>query len=578
MTTPALHRHRRHPQAAPAPGARAPRTPRGLVRRWWPAAAETALALGVALLFTAWAVTIDDDPVDRAGQISGLAALQYRLALCSLPVLGATAWALLRAGEPVRRTTVRLAAAAAAGLVGGFLGGGLLFTLHGTPWALAGQIGDNGRLIEWTQEVLRTGSFDNIYPPGIPHIAAFIARHFEHDHAAMAFKPLFVGMLALTPGLVYAAWRMVLGPLPALAVAVFGSISEYMPYKPYDLLTLMVLIPVIAKLAQWLRTSPGFSAWGAALRGVWLGVMLGTIFVVYSGWHVWSFPGTLALVLVLFPWRRAGRAGRLRGLLLLAGTLAGFLPIAGAYLKEMLGATGVKDTWCSQITMTDPAYIGQLALSKHQWELPGSWPPPGETAGLGFFALALLAGLGVAVALGLRETPVAAAVACFGGSWLMRFYLAHNMAKNGEVQLFPHTTMEIQYTLIVLAVLACVLVAGRVRALAGQFERRPGGPTGLGPVPFGAVGALLALILVGGMGGSFLTDRFMAAPPAEHTAGYLAWTAHQLSKPDGSCPAYADKGVCTTPAPLRPEPSDAPAAPLKCSDLYAGYADPAARK
>ncbi|GAB3436892.1 hypothetical protein GCM10027517_07660 [Phycicoccus ginsengisoli] len=552
-----------------------------LATRWWPAASELALALGAALLFTWWARTIHDNPINRVGQVSGLAALQYRLAVCALPLAGVVAWASLRYDREARALTVRLAAAAAAGLFGGFLGGGQVFTLRGTPWALAGELGDNGRLIEWTQEVLRTGTFDSnsLYPPGIPHAAAFIARHFEHGNAAMAFKPLFIPLMALTPGLVYVTWRMVLRPLPALAVAVFSALSAFLPYKPYDLLAMLVLVPVIAKLAQWLKASPGFTLPGAALRGVWLGVMAGAIFSFYSGWHVWSAPGTVVMLLLIFPWRRAGGAGRLCGGALLLGCVVGFAPVGVPYLVQVLGSTGVKDTWCSQITQTDPAWIGQRSITMAQWQFPGSWPPPGEIAGLGLFALALVAGLGVAVALGLRTPAVATALACFASCWLLRFYLAHNMEKTGTVQLFPHTTFEIQYTLIVLTVLACALASERLRDWAQVLARsaRQNGitlPRGAG-VRFGELGALLALLLVGGMGGSFLTDRFLPASPALHTAGYVAWEAHNLRTPDGTCPTYADMGTCATPPVLKPSVSHV-TGPLVCRNLYAQYEAPMA--
>lgn len=540
-----------------------------LARRWWAAAAECVLAVGAALVFTVWATTIRDDPVERVGQVSGLAALQLRLALCALPVLAVVAWASVRASRTTRERVVRLAAAASAGLIGGFMGGGQVFTLRGTPWGLAGQLGDNGRLIEWTQEVLRTGSFDNIYPPGIPHVAAFVARHFEGGNAAMAFKPLFITLVALTPPLVFLAWRTVLRPLPALAVAVFGAIGQFMPYKPYSLLALMVLVALLAKLAQWLRGSPGFSVPGALLRGAWLGLATGLVFLVYSGWHVWSAPGAAALVAFFFPWRRRGRSGRLRGLALLGGLPLGFLPVAGPYLWRMLGATSIKDTWCSYITQTDPAYLGVVAFTKGQLQTAGTWPPAGEIGGLGVFTLVGLAGLGVAIALGLRTPVVAAVLACFAGAWVLRFWFAHDMASSGDVRLFPHTTAELQFALVVLTVLACVLVAERVGVLGRALEGLRAGsshPAAPGGVRFGALGALTALVLVGGIASSALTDRFLAAPPSLGTAGYLAWEAHQLRTPDGSCPAYADQGVCRTPAVLTPTPDSS--SPLDCRPVY----------
>ena len=535
--------------------------PARLARRWGPAAGEWAAGLVPAVLFTLWARTITDNPVARDGQIAGLASLQFRLAVLGIPLLAAVALISLRATAPVRQSAVRYAAPAVAGLVSGFLAGGLVFMLRGTPWPINGFSGDTGRLIYWTGSVIRTGSFQDIYPPGIPHFAAWVAENFYGGDARLVFKPLLIALIAVTCPLVYLAWRMLLKPLPALGVAVLGTVSQYMPYKQYSPLILLLLIPVIGKLAQWLRGSPSFSLKGALLRGLWLGVMNGVLFMTYSGWHVFSFPGTVALVLCFFPWRKAGREGRIKGLLLLGGTGAAFLAISGSYALKMLRASGTKDLWCSQITLTQPAYIGEGPFSLTSWNKPGEYPDFSSTfAGMNLFTIAMVVGLGLAVALGLRRPAVATLVACFGGAWLMRFYFASRMVKDQNIRLFPHTTFEIQYTLTALAVLGCVLAVERLGLLAKAVtlltrEREaalPGLPSlsslpGLQPVRLAAVGALAALLLAGGLAGSATNDEYMPAPPSEHTGGSLAWAAHQIRKPDGQCPRYANKGVCTTP-------------------------------
>ncbi|MEU3838425.1 hypothetical protein AB0E88_00080 [Streptomyces sp. NPDC028635] len=86
-----------------------------------------------------------------------------------------------------------------------------------------------------------------------------------------------------------------------------------------------------------------------------------------------------------------------------------------------------------------------------------------------------LVGLGVAVAIGLRQVVVIAPLACFGSAWLIRIWLAGHMEADQQVQLFPRTMMQIQVTLTALAVLACVLavrkLAPHVTATVGAAQR-----------------------------------------------------------------------------------------------------------
>ena len=574
VTWPQLTRRHALPGGAPVST-----SPKGLVRRWAPVAGEWAAGLVPALLFTYWARSIHDNPIARSGQISGLADLQFRLTLLGLPVLVLAGWAAVRGSARTRELAVRLASPAVAGLVSGFLAGGQVFMLRGTPYPINGISGDTGNLVYWSNQVIHTGTFDNIYPPGIPHIAAWLAEAFYNNQTDLVFKPMLIVLTALSCPLVYLAWRMVLRPLPALGIAVLCGVALYLPYKQYSPLILLLLVPVIAKLAQWLRGSPAFSVRGAVLRGLWLGVMLSVLFLLYSGWHVWTFPGVVALVLCFFPWRRAGGAGRLRGLLLLVGTSVSFLAISGGYTLKMLSATSTKDLWCSQITLTQPAYIGELPFNGIQWNQPGLFPNfAGTFTGLDFYTVAMIAGLGLAVALGLRRPAVAGLVACFGGSWLLRFYFAERMVRDQNVRLFPHTTFVIQYTLTALAIIACVLVAERLGALTRAISllsqdraaRVPGLPAlpRLDAVRFASVGAMAALLLAGGLAGSALTDQYLPTPPSEHTAGSLAWSAHQLRKPDGQCPEFANKGVCTSLPAQPPAPTTVTTGPLVCNQLW----------
>jgi galactan 5-O-arabinofuranosyltransferase len=418
------------------------------------------------------------------------------------------------------------------------LAGGVVFALHGTSWPLLGQGGDNIRLIAWTDDVLRTGRFHNVYPPGVPRLAAWIARYAEHDDANAALKPLFLTASALVAPAGYLAWRTVLPPLTALAVALAGAYALNAPEKPYPLLVLVMVVPLLAKAVQWLRLSPGFGRAGAFARGAGLGLPFGLLFLLYAGQHVWSFPAFAVLLPAALPWR-AGRAGLLRAALLLAGLAAGFLAVGGAYLRQLQGAAGTHDTYCSAWTLADPAAVGVFPLTAGPWPL-------------------LLAGAGTAIALGLRTPAVSAALACFGGAWLLRFYLAHRMARDADVHLFTHTEAEVQYTLVVLTVLGASLA---VRELVRHWGGGPGSgsPGGGGPAGAvaarGAVGLLFGALLFCGVAGSAATDAVLAVHPVPGRAvlGNAAWIAQHLRNPGGSCSRYAVGGRCVT-APRRPVP------------------------
>ncbi|MFJ8946577.1 hypothetical protein ACIRG4_25655 [Streptomyces sp. NPDC102395] len=510
---------------------------RALARRWWPAVAECVVAVATALGFTYWGVTVANSPVTRVGQVSGLSNLQFRLALLVLVVLAVVGWATVRGSERVRAVTVRLAAAAVAGLSTGFIGAGQVFALRGTPWPLNGPYGDNNRILGWAEEILHTGSMDAFYPPAVPYILGYAAKAgFLGGQPAFGLKWLFIAFVALTGPVAYLAWRMCLRPLPALAVGLLPALQQTLPHKPYSPFVLVALVPLIAKLLLWLRASPRFTTRGTVGRGAFLGLVFGLLFLVYSGWHVWSLPGVLVAVLFFYPWQ----TGRLRGLLFLGSSLAGFLLVAGAYLRVLLGATGTRDQWCSGYTLTEPAYIGTTPLSSRAWDEPGEYPGFGEFAGLHTYAVIVLIGLGVAVALGLRKAVVVAPLACFASAWFIRFWLAGHMEADQQVQLFPRTMIVIQVTLTALTVLACVFA---VRKLTPLVRALPGGTT-RGPRQFTAVGALLALALAGGMIGSFFSNQYLPTAPGEKLAGTLAWQAHQFRKPDGACPKYADRHKC----------------------------------
>lgn len=457
-----------------------------------------------------------------------------------------------RATRPVRELSLRLACSAVAGLSTGFLAGGQVFALRGTPWPINADHGDNGALGLMSREAIATGSTHSVYPPAIPYVMAYATQQLDLAHPALVLKPLFIGLVAVTGPAAYLAWRLSLGPLAALAVAEASVLPQTAPYKPYSSLVLVLVVPLSVVLLLWLRDSARLSARAAVVRGALLGFALGVLFLIYSGWLVWCAPGVGAAVVAAWPWRR-GREAVSRAAMLLVSAAGAFVLVAARYLWVLLHGLGLKDPYCSPITLTQPAYIGPNAFATTQWDQPGEWPPLGWFAGLDLVTIVLLAGRGTAVALGLRRPMVSAPVAIFAGAWLLRFWIAHDVERDRATQLFPRTTAVLQVCLCVLVVVAGLLVAEQVRSALRSLPSSERLATSAAQRSAGGhsapAGALVVLLLVAGMAGSALTDQYLPERPQLGTSGALAWYAHQLRKPDGSCPTFANGGRCTSPRP-----------------------------
>ncbi|MEU3458489.1 hypothetical protein ABZ721_00850 [Streptomyces sp. NPDC006733] len=517
-------------------------------------AAEFAVAIGAALAFARWSTTIAVNPMTRIGQVSGLAALQFRLIAVALPLLALVVWSVFRASPRVHRIVLRLVCAAVAGLATGMTAGGQVVALRGTPWPLNGQSGDNGRLEAWATQIQHTGHMVNIYPPVLPHLTAFWADHFVDNHqTAFALKWILIISIALTGPAAYLAWRMFLRPLPALGVGMLAGIPSVVVYKPYSPLVLVVLIPLLAKLLQLMRNAPRRPYPAVAWRGAAVGAMLGILFIVYSGWHVWSAPGILLAIVGLFPWR-SGRDGMLRAGAFLGSALLAFLIIGGKYGYMLLSAAdSTKDRFCSTLTLVDPGYIAMTPFYTRNGNLPGMWPPPGELGGVGVFTALMMVGVAVALTVGLRRSAVIGVVACFGSAWAIRFFFASHMERDQAVQLFPRTYQTLLYCGLALFGLACVLTGERVKERLAAIPALQSPASSRNAGRYAAVGVLAATVVLTGMAASAQSDPFFPEnPKGVSTMGRLAYQAHRLAKPDGTCSKFAPHGTCDKPRKLNP--------------------------
>ncbi|MBP2475130.1 galactan 5-O-arabinofuranosyltransferase [Crossiella equi] len=485
---------------------------------------EIVVALVALTVFLAWSGTVEVNPLDRLGQVSGLAGLQFRFVLLGVLVIALVLLvARFRRGSELAG---RLSAAAVSGLAGGLVGGGVLVALRGTPWALNSHYGDSGVLIRWAESLLRGEAMPANYPPlSVWALAGW--TKLTGVNAGFALQDVQVVGVALFAPLAYLSWRLVLRPGWALGIGVVSSLPLIDPYKPYANLTLVVFVPVLILFLRVVRRAAG-AGWGRlVLLGAGFGATFGVLFLLYSGWYVWSAPGAVLALLLLFPWRAAPG----RGLVLVGVTTAVFALVGMRHLLGLLQASGgTKDQYFFFDTFLDPAYF-----AVYRGDLPGPvgvWPPIGELGGVGLFTVVLVVGLAAALWLGLRRTAVITVVACLAGTWLLRFWFASRMYAENAVQLYPRTVHEILYCLLLLTGLAVHLAVERF-----------GVPRPKLALP-ARIGLLAAMLLLLGSAGSAIADRHM--PRNDDSVGFLAWVSQVSRTPDGQCSPWVPDGKCVT--------------------------------
>ncbi|WP_367128138.1 hypothetical protein [Saccharothrix sp. HUAS TT1] len=482
------------------------------------------MSVAAAALMVLLARRVDVNPLDRIGQVSGLAALQLRYALIAVVVLALavitarTRWA---AHAPLIR---RLGAATTAGLFGGLVAGAVVIALRGTSWGLFASYGDVGVITSWVHKLIDTGAMQDNYPPGWPHVLAWYSQ-LTDTPPEYAQKTLGIVFTALYGPIAYLSWRLLLSPMWALGLGVVPAMALIDPYKPYTNIMLVVMVPVMIALLRRLRRSPEAPWRSLVLQGVAFGLGLGVVFLVYSGWFVWSAPGVIVAALVLFPWRRGWK----QGLVLVGVTAAVFFAVSFRHVLGLLRASqgSGDDSFFYLDTWIEPTYI---AMWKN--DLPGEtgpWPPLGELGGVGLFTVLAIAGMAAAIALGRKHTVVITLTSMFAGAWLLRFWFSSQMYATNTVQLYPRSSAELLYCLLLLAGFAVFYGVRRFDGVAAVRERLAS--------PSPAIGALAALMLLIASAGSATGDRYM--PRTDNSLGSLATAAQLARQLDGRCSAYA---------------------------------------
>ncbi|WP_033824238.1 hypothetical protein, partial [Kitasatospora sp. MBT63] len=137
-------------------------------RRWVLIGAEALVSIAAALGYTFLCRHISVNPLNRIGQVSGLAKLQQYVALLGLPLLALLVYTAYRGSVLRHQLVKRLVCAALAGLSTGVIAGGVVVALRGTPWPLGGQEGDPSVLIDMATSLMDGKGMSGVYPPGFP--------------------------------------------------------------------------------------------------------------------------------------------------------------------------------------------------------------------------------------------------------------------------------------------------------------------------------------------------------------------------------------------------------------------------
>lgn len=505
--------------------------------------AEVLVSLGAAGGLLAWSRTIEVNPLDRKGQVAGLAALQLRFAVLAALLVVAMVVAHRLLAHAHHGYAVRIGCAAVAGLGTGLVAGGIAVALNGTEMSLWAGGGDYSWILAWTADLWSGRGISDHYPPVVFWLIGAWARMTDQPHV-LALQDLQLAGTALFGPAAYLAWRLVLRPVPAVTIGMLAMLPLIEPVKPYPQITLVMLVPVLVAFLSAVRRADTMSLPRAALTGLLAGAGFGLLFLLYSGWYVWCAGGMLLAVLLLAPWRHGWRS-----VLVLGGTtVVAFVAVSWVHLRGLLAPTGgTSDNYFYFDTDTEPAYIAMWRNDRPA-DVGPVWPPVGELGGVGLFTLLLAAGLALALALGWRRSVVVAVGACAASAWFMRMWLASEQWQTQTVRLYPRTTAVVLYCLLILTgfgVLLAVRQWRRRSATAGTATTgtaTTGGPdAGRSTVPVGLL--LVPLLFVLASAGSATVDRYMPDERSDHP-GFFSWTAHTENYPDGRCSRWGVAHGC----------------------------------
>lgn len=323
-----------------------------------------------------------------------------------------------------------------------------------------------------------------------------------------------LGTVAVAP-FAYLSWRLLLSPTWALGIGVMASLPLVEPYKPFPNLVLIIFLPASLLFLRTLQQLEGRQVREVVKAGVAYGVAFGLMFLMYSGWFKWTAPGLFAATLWLIPWRNARRLC----IVFFAVAALMFVLLSWRYLAGLFldPNTKIADTYFYFDTMVEPMYIAMWKNDTPGMAGVGQWPPHGELGGVGLFTILLIAGFGVAMALGRTTLVGGTLLAVMIGAWFLRFWYAHQMWQTKLVQLYPRTTPLLLYCLMVLTGYAIMWLLQRLPS-AHPLRGRSG-----------IVGGVFALALLYCSTGSTLGDRYMPLNTDPPGPGWLTLNAYQAN-------------------------------------------------
>jgi galactan 5-O-arabinofuranosyltransferase len=363
---------------------------------------EAVIAVGLALGFLAWSLTIDVNPMNRRGQVSGLAQLQFRLAVCVLVlVVGlVVAQRLLRGRH--RHVLVAIGCAAVAGLATGLVAGGMAVALRGTRYGLWAGDGDYAWILYWVNKMATHQPVPDYYPPLYLDLLRLLSS-WTGQPPIYVVKPVQLVGTALFGPAAYLCWRLVLRPgwgaghRAGRGVPVHRAGQAVHPGGPRDAHPDPDRAAAPGPAGR--RGEPGRCGLGrGALRGRAGRAVPALLRMVRVGSA--RRAGRVRRTGAVAAGRRTGRAARrLRGRGVPRPDLAVRAGTGGPVGR-------IADNYFYFDTNTDPAYFGMWRNDRPGAIVESLWPPPAEWAGVGLFTIALAVGLGGALWLGWRRTPV----------------------------------------------------------------------------------------------------------------------------------------------------------------------------
>jgi hypothetical protein len=299
--------------------------------------------VGLAVAFTVVKVA-NADPVSVRGQ-----SLPIGIGIAIFGVLLLALW----------RFGARFSSALIGVIVGAYASWVALLTkaaLNGTPMSYGGMIGDAHRITAQAAKYATAWGSTDVFQPNTPSDYPPLYTWLTGRASALLGEPAWQLMqntqvlwLSATVLVVFLLWRRLVPPPLAAVIAMLAFVNNNNPIKPYELITLAVMVPWI--LATFGNPPKGRLHWLTA------GIVGGLIFLTYQGYLVFMGLGVLAII--WWAWRaESDRRAYVLHLVKVAVTALVvsswyLIPYVWASLTRPTGSFG-SDTFQSGIIVTDP--------------------------------------------------------------------------------------------------------------------------------------------------------------------------------------------------------------------------------